>query len=332
MLVIPSTAAQLRIALTAAVAANQPIIYTTWADVDPDGSPAVFTPGASAMSANGTADVTAIGGAGSTAQQRIVKYVSVSNRDTAASTVRFKYYDGTTSWTIKEVVLDSGDSVEYAENTWKVVDSNGNEHQVIGTNFPGGMDTLRPTYGAGGQNADYYAGFMTPSTFTNCVQSLGVIRALPFFAPARLNPQLNYCAINILTAGTGTTSARLAIYKSVSLSDNLMPGTLIWDSGDIATNSTGIKGGTLGSPVTLVANQLYWACYNQGNASATARGFNAFTDLGTTPLGYTTGIAANVPFRVVTATYAYAAYPTNFPACALTTATANNLPVIALRF
>jgi hypothetical protein len=331
MLVIPSTAAQIRIALSAAPAANQPIIYTTWADVDPDGSPAVFLPGATALSANGTADVTAIGGAGSTAQQRIVKYVNINNVDTGSVEVNVKYYDGSNAWTLRKFTLAAGDQAIFSESAWQTMDSSGNQKVFMGKSIIPEMQTLRPPYGAGGLTSEHYAGFMSPSTYANHVPTLGVIRAYPFFAPARTAPTLIYAAFNCITAGTTAASARIGIYKSYS-AENIMPSTLVMDSGDISLSTTGVKAAVPDPAPVLESGRLYWACILNGGASATARGFNAFTDFGTSPLGYITGIAGNVPYRLVTATYAYAAYPTAFPAGGPSTATANNLIAMALRF
>ena len=73
---------------------------------------------------------------------------------------------------------------------------------------------------------------------------------------------LDRIALNVTGAGDASSVGRCGIYNS----SNILPTTLIVDSGSFLVNDTGIKSTVI--DITLVAGQLYWLCFNHNSSSS----------------------------------------------------------------
>lgn len=105
LLVLDTVAKSIEVALTGAVATNEPHFVSTWADSDGTS----FTEGATDGLLSGATDVTAVASPAADTQ-RIVKSLAVYNADTADVTLLVKYDNGTNQRTLVAVTLNPGDT------------------------------------------------------------------------------------------------------------------------------------------------------------------------------------------------------------------------------
>jgi hypothetical protein len=162
--------------------------------------------------------------------------------------------------------------------------------------------------GTGGGFGTRYAftvptiGSNTSSTITG---GLNLFYCVPLLAPR--GGTLDRLAFEVTTLGSGGFS-RQGIYAATSDND-LWPGALVVDGGEVSVNTTGVKEVTINT--TLEPDVLYWAVVIFGTAAPNIKAHVAGTVL--TMLGVTSANMndANTGF---TRSQTYGALPSTFPA------------------
>jgi hypothetical protein len=124
ILVLDSTTKSLVVAMAGAAATTNPDFTAAWAD----DTGTTFTEGATDGALNGTSSVTLVA-APASSTRRVIKNVTIQNRDTAAVTLTISYNNNSTLRQVAKVTLNVGD-------TWTTdgtFDTNGSLKQTIGT-------------------------------------------------------------------------------------------------------------------------------------------------------------------------------------------------------
>lgn len=123
LLVLDATTKSIVCAMSGAAATTNPDFTAAWADSTTSG----FTEGATDGALNGTSSVTLVA-APAASTRRVIKTITIQNRDTAAVTVTVSYNNNGTLRTVAKVTLQVGD-------TWTTdgsFDTNGSLKQVLG--------------------------------------------------------------------------------------------------------------------------------------------------------------------------------------------------------
>jgi hypothetical protein len=123
MLVLDATTKSIKAVMSGAQATTNPDFTVSFAD----NTGTAFTEGANDGAFNGTSPVTIVA-APAAATRRIIKSITIENRDTAAVTITLSYDNNGTLRTIARVTLQVGD-------TWTTTgtfDTNGNLKQTLG--------------------------------------------------------------------------------------------------------------------------------------------------------------------------------------------------------
>ena len=140
-LVLDATTKSIQVAMSGAAATTNPDFTAAWAD----DTGAAFTEGASDGALNGTSTVTLVA-APSASTRRVIKSITIENKDTAAVTVTVSYNNNGTLRTIAKVTLNVGD-------TWTTngtFDTNGSLKQTLGTvNLTSGATGTLPVANGG---------------------------------------------------------------------------------------------------------------------------------------------------------------------------------------
>lgn len=119
MIVLNGTTESLQAVLSTSVATTQPTAVTSYADTPGTGA------GDNAIALNGTTPVT-IAAAPASATQRVVRYLSIYNGDSAAVTVTINKTVSAVNFPLVKVRLLSGYTLTYTGNSgWQVTDANG---------------------------------------------------------------------------------------------------------------------------------------------------------------------------------------------------------------
>jgi hypothetical protein len=117
-MVLDATTKSLQIDLAGAITTNQLVFIVDWVDVFADGT---FKPGNSHGLTNGTTAVEMVAAPALSTTQRIIRYISVYQKDTANATVTVQELD---SATIREgivTLLQPGHTLEWTpENGWRI--------------------------------------------------------------------------------------------------------------------------------------------------------------------------------------------------------------------
>ncbi|HSX06618.1 MAG TPA: hypothetical protein VLG92_02775 [Candidatus Saccharimonadia bacterium] len=170
-MVLDATTKSLQVALSGAVTTRQLPCVTSWADM----TTSTFTPGSSDTQTNNTTGV-AIVAAPAASTQRQVKMVSIYNADTASATVTVSLNNNSTLRTLISVALAAGQTLQFAENAWSVIDSGG------GVETSGGGASSAAA-GSNGQiqfnNGGTALGGDPNLTWSNSTQILGIGGANP---------------------------------------------------------------------------------------------------------------------------------------------------------
>lgn len=196
--ILDSTTKSIVVAMSGAAATTNPDFTTAYAD----DNGTTFVEGSSDGALNGTNSVTLIA-APAASTRRVIKTITIENKDTAAVTVTVSLNNNSTLRTIAKVTLNVGD-------TWTIngtFDTYGNLKQTLGTvNLATGVVGILPVAN-GGTNASsasitafnnitgYSASGATGTTSTNLVFST---------APAITNPTITNYTETLYTANTGT--------------------------------------------------------------------------------------------------------------------------------
>lgn len=137
------------------------------------------------------------------------------------------------------------------------------------------------------------------------VPAVGDLYAFPFLEC--YNGTIDQIGINVTVSGTNPAAlVRYGIYTSEGPS-NLAPGGLLFDSGDIATTSTGAKLTTISPALTLEAGKIYWLSVIYGTQAPTVTTFSS----GWHFFGRNTNFNAQFGWQKVG--FGYGALPATFP-------------------
>lgn len=178
-----------------------------------------------------------------------------------------------------------------------------------------------------------------PAGLSNCIASFGaaftvnILRALPWIA--RVDGTIDQFSVDV-TAGVATSVSRFGIYANVSRTDP-RPGALLWESGSIATATTGVYVTAPVTGVTVAAGDLLWCAMVNGVASGGVRALQSAESglLSVVPiLGFIDAVLGGTRGGVgFTLAHAYAALPNPFGAGTLLEATSGVLlPYLCLRY
>ncbi len=124
LLILDATTKSIEVAMSGAAATTNPDFTAAWAD----DTGSAFTEGASDGALNGTSAVTLVA-APASSTRRVVKTITIENKDTAAVTLTISYNNNSTLRTIAKVTLNVGD-------TWTTdgtFDTNGSLKQTLGS-------------------------------------------------------------------------------------------------------------------------------------------------------------------------------------------------------
>jgi hypothetical protein len=127
-MVLDSTTKSLQVVLAATPATTQLPCVTSWADM----TTSTFLPGSTDIATNGTTAATLVA-APAASTQRQVKVISIYNADTAVATVTVRLNNNATLRTIVSVTLKVGQTLQFAENAWSVIDSAGSLQESGGS-------------------------------------------------------------------------------------------------------------------------------------------------------------------------------------------------------
>lgn len=110
MIVLDTTNDKIQVVLGGTVTTNQLDCYAAWRDI----TTTTYVPGKNAPATNNTTDVDLVA-APAASTQRVVDYLSVYNRDTAAATVTIKHDLSATERILWKGLLLAGEKLEYVE-------------------------------------------------------------------------------------------------------------------------------------------------------------------------------------------------------------------------
>ena len=141
ILVLDATTKSIVVAMSGAAATTNPDFTAAWAD----DTGSAFTEGASDGALNGTSSVTLLAAPGASTR-RVIKNITIENKDTAAVTLTISYNNNSTLRVIAKVTLNVGD-------TWTTdgtFDTNGSFKQTLGSiNLSSGVTGTLPVANGG---------------------------------------------------------------------------------------------------------------------------------------------------------------------------------------
>jgi hypothetical protein len=141
LLILDATTKSIEVAMSGAAATTNPDFTAAWAD----DSGSAFIEGATDGALNGTSAVTLVAAPGSSTR-RVIKTITIENKDTAAVTLTISYNNNSTLRTIAKVTLNVGD-------TWTTdgtFDTYGSLKQTLGTvNLTTGVTGTLPVANGG---------------------------------------------------------------------------------------------------------------------------------------------------------------------------------------
>ena len=157
ILVLDATTKSIVVVMSGAAATTNPDFTAAWAD----DTGSAFTEGASDGVLNGTSSVTLVA-APASSTRRVIKNITIENKDTAAVTLTISYNNNSTLRVIAKVTLNVGD-------TWTTdgtFDTNGSFKQTLGTvNLASGVTgTLAVANGGTGVTTSTGTGSVVLST------------------------------------------------------------------------------------------------------------------------------------------------------------------------
>jgi hypothetical protein len=119
-LVLDTTNKKIELTLDEAVTTNELTFMTSYADQGVTS----FVPGSNDGQSNGTNDVTIVS-APSSNTYRLVKSITIYNKDTVDTVVTIKLDNNGTERELIKITLETGDTLEFDEDGWKVISSEG---------------------------------------------------------------------------------------------------------------------------------------------------------------------------------------------------------------
>ncbi|HSX30987.1 MAG TPA: hypothetical protein VLE99_03660 [Candidatus Saccharimonadales bacterium] len=144
-MVLDATTKSIQVSLAGTVATRQLPCVTSWADM----TTSSFTPGSSDTQTNNTTAVTVVA-APASSTQRQVKLMSIYNADTANAVVTVALNNNSTLRTMVSVTLKVGQTLQFAENAWSVIDSSGSLQDSGGASVSAAGSDSQIQYNNGG--------------------------------------------------------------------------------------------------------------------------------------------------------------------------------------
>lgn len=163
----------------------------------------------------------------------------------------------------------------------------------------------------------------TPSTGAPPV---GTLRCAPFLSGR--GGLIDKIAFEVTTLGAAGSVGRFGLYASDPAT--MLPTTLLFDSGSIATDGGGTGLKTAACAIGLQQGVLVWTCSLFGVASPTMR---VYSQAGITPIfGFGTTGNFNTSNMGWTVAQAFGALPATFPAGATFLASSGVVTIVGLRY
>jgi hypothetical protein len=250
MLVLDATTKSIKAVMSGAQATTNPDFTVAFAD----NTGTAFTEGANDGAFNGTSPVTIVA-APASETRRIIKSITIENRDTAAVTITLSYDNNGTLRTIAKVTLQVGD-------TWTTTgtfDTNGNLKQTMGIVNLATQVTGILAEANGGTGITSFGTGVATALGQNVTGSGGIALAT---SPAFTTPTLGAAtatSINKVIFTAPATSATLTIVDGKTLTTNnslTLAGT---DATTMTFPSTSQTIAGLGAAQTFTAAQTFRA-------------------------------------------------------------------------
>ena len=285
-LVLDTTTKTIKVAMSGVPATTNPNFVVTYADTNG----AYFTEGANDGALSGASDVTMVA-APAAGYRRVIKYMTIENRDTAAVTLTIKYDNNGTQRILDQVTLQVGD----AWSTEGTYDTNGNLKTTVGiVNLAQVTGTLTTANGGTGLTS-YTAGdlvyYSTGTALTKlAIGSNGFVLTSTGTAP-------QYVAQSTLSVGSASTATTATTATNVSGGGT---GALVYQSA--ASTTTTLALGTTNYVLTAGASAPQYtsqASLSVGAATNLAGGTNGAVPY-QTGAGTTTFLAAGSNGQVLT--------------------------------
>lgn len=204
----------------------------------------------------------------------------------------------------------------------EIYDANGNRRTANPVPAPGG--SVGGHIGGSGLTSYAIAAMLSATALTTGAPTANVLRAFPLICPPRKGT-IDQLAFNVTTLLAG--NARIGAYRNADKAgQNLYPGALIVDSGDISTAAAGVK--TYATSITFDPGELLWLTH-VGSVAATLRCLG-LAGIDVKLLGLGTALST-APSLGISVAHAYAALPATFTAGGAFI-TAVPVPALAARF
>lgn len=237
-LVLDTTTKTIKVSMSGVPATTNPNFVVTYADTNG----AYFTEGANDGALSGTADVTLVA-APASGYRRVIKYMTIENRDTAAVTLTIKYDNNGTQRILDQVTLQVGD----AWSTEGTYDANGNLKTTVGiVNLAQVTGTLTTTNGGTGLTS-YAAGDMVYYASGTALSKLTIGTNGYVLTSTGTAPQ--YVAQSTLSVGSASTATTATTATNVSGGGT---GSLVYQSA--ASTTTTLALGTTNYVLTAGAS------------------------------------------------------------------------------
>lgn len=332
-MLLDATDTRLEALLEAAPAANQPSFVVDWVEV----TATAIAPAGTDGLLSGTSAVDMVEPPASGAQRRIAS-LRIHNRDTAQVAVRVRFRRAGASRVLIRALLPAGAFLHWdRKRGWQVIDDGRSIRSVKGR-VVRDLTTYQHVDNQASIRADYVSGQVASSALTTQATTAANLYARPFVAPLRRSPTIDRIGIYV-TTGLAASTFRLGIYGSRATASrngkrcvDAYPGSLLYDSGDLATTVNG-QAVTAAPSLVLEPGRLYWAVgFSSGIITVRALALTGCASA----FGYVEAIngtgAQNGFYGPATGgdpSVAYGALPSIFPAVALSVATS---PLYFIRY
>ena len=313
-----SPARKLQIVLGAAHTTTAPRVYAAWVDH----TTTTYTPDAATVASNGTTQTDVVAAPGASTQRQI-KSVLCRNVDTVPHVITFLLDDAGTDTQLFSATVPAGYAVEYTDGRgWSLRSDTGAE-VMASTSLVARSGFGARHIGGSGLERWYYANCANATALTTGAPTANVLRALPFIAPER-RARLDRIAVNVTTLLAG--NLRVGLYRNTSPGgQNLYPGALLADSGDISSGTAGVKSYTISQD--LDPGEIYWLAH-VGSVAATLR---CLAVGGVGPLLGVSSALGTASSAGVSVAHTFGALPSTFTAGGAEI-TAVPIPALAMRF
>lgn len=285
-LVLDTTTKTIKVSMSGVPATTNPNFVVTYADTNG----AYFTEGANDGALSGTSDVTIVA-APASGYRRVIKYMTIENRDTAAVTLTIKYDNNGTQRILDQVTLQVGD----AWSTEGTYDANGNLKTTVGiVNLAQVTGTLTTANGGTGLTS-YAAGDMVYYASGTALSKLTIGTNGYVLTSTGTAPQ--YVAQSTLSVGSASTATTATTATNVA---GGAAGSLVYQTGSGATTTLGL--GTTNYVLTAGASAPQYtsqASLSVGTATNIAGGATGSVPY-QTGSGATTFLAAGTNGQVLT--------------------------------